>query len=190
MNTKRKVILVTDGDNCAKKSVEVAARNIGGRCISQSGGNPTPLTCGEIIELIKETPYDPVVVMVDDVGNMDIGDSERMIPKIMKHPDIDLIGILAVASNTEGVNGVHVDFSIDTNCEVVHRAVDKNGISTSKDVLYGDTVDIIDQIKPAAIVVGIGDVGKMEGRDDSRRGAPVITKALKEIMERNGSINH
>jgi len=186
MKTKRKVIVVTDGDSCAQRSVEVAAKNIGGRCISRSGGNPTPLTSGEIIELIRKAQHDPVVVMVDDVGNVNIGDSEKIIPRIMNHPDIELLGILAVASNTEGVNGVHVDFSIDANCRVVDQAVDKNGYPTANNVLYGDTVDIIDEINPSPVVVGIGDVGKMEGKDDCRRGAPVITKALEEILKRNG----
>lgn len=186
MSIKRKVILVTDGDSCAQRSVEVAARNIGGRCISRSGGNPTPLTGSEIIKLIKEAHHDPVVVMVDDVGNVNIGDSEKLIPRIMNHPDVELLGILAVASNTEGVNGVHVDFSIDSSCQIVDQPVDKEGYVTSASVLYGDTVDIIDQINPSTIVVGIGDVGKMEGKDDCRRGAPVITKALEEILKRSG----
>ncbi len=186
MSTKRKVILVTDGDSCAQRSVEVAAKNIGGRCISRSGGNPTPLTGSELIKLIKEAHHDPVVVMVDDVGNVNIGESEKLIPRIMNHPDIELLGILAVASNTEGVNGVHVDFSIDSDCKIVDQAVDKNGYSTSDKVLYGDTVDIIDQIHPSSVVVGIGDVGKMDGKDDCRRGAPVITRALEEILKRSG----
>ncbi|MCL6636019.1 MAG: stage V sporulation protein AE, partial [Peptococcaceae bacterium] len=33
---KRKVIIVTDGDRIAKRAVEVAARNVGARCISCS----------------------------------------------------------------------------------------------------------------------------------------------------------
>ncbi|HHW49425.1 MAG TPA: stage V sporulation protein AE, partial [Clostridiaceae bacterium] len=41
---KRKVILVTDGDSVAKEAVEIAASNIGARCISDSAGNPTVLT--------------------------------------------------------------------------------------------------------------------------------------------------
>jgi stage V sporulation protein AE len=65
---KRKVILVTDGDRIAKGAVEVAAANIGGRCISASAGNPTELEGREIIELIKSAHHDPVVVMVDDMG--------------------------------------------------------------------------------------------------------------------------
>lgn len=38
MTTKRKVILVTDGDVYAAKTIEYAASKVGGRCISQSKG--------------------------------------------------------------------------------------------------------------------------------------------------------
>lgn len=48
-NNKRRVILVTDGDGIAKKAVETAALRIGGRCISKSAGNPTPLSGKKII---------------------------------------------------------------------------------------------------------------------------------------------
>ncbi|WP_222430861.1 stage V sporulation protein AE, partial [Bacillus licheniformis] len=41
MPAKRKVILVTDGDIYAAKAIEYAARKTGGRCISQSAGNPS-----------------------------------------------------------------------------------------------------------------------------------------------------
>jgi stage V sporulation protein AE len=35
------------------------------------------------------------------------------------------------------------------------------------------------------VIVGIGDPGKMNGRDCIDKGAPIITKALKEIIERS-----
>ncbi|NLJ99876.1 MAG: stage V sporulation protein AE, partial [Clostridia bacterium] len=41
---RRKVILITDGDKVARDSVEAVAREVGGRCISLSSGNPTLLT--------------------------------------------------------------------------------------------------------------------------------------------------
>ena len=37
---KRKVILITDGDNMARSSVETVAQKVGGRCISLSGVTP------------------------------------------------------------------------------------------------------------------------------------------------------
>ncbi len=188
-NDKRKVIIVTDGDSCAQRSIEKAVLNIGGRCISQSGGNPTPLTGAEIVDLIKIAKYDPVVVMTDDEGNVNTGIGEKALRQIMNHPDIDVMGIIAVASNTKEVEGVHVDFSVDANGNIIHKAVDKDGNPGFNKVLYGDTVDVIDKNQKRPLVVGIGDVGKMNGHDDFRRGAPIITKALKEILSRS-DINH
>ena len=41
MDNRRKVILITDGDEYAKKAIECVAKEYGGRCISSSKGNPT-----------------------------------------------------------------------------------------------------------------------------------------------------
>ncbi len=183
---KRRVIIVTDGDTCAQKTIERAVRNIGGRCISQSGGNPTPLTGEEIVSLIKEAPYDPVVVMTDDEGNVNQGIGERALKQLMNHPALEVLGIIAVASNTKEVEGVHVDFSIDASGSIISDAVDKDGNPTYDRVLYGDTVDVIDTVPKKPLIIGIGDIGKMHGKDDMRKGGPVVTKALKEILQRNG----
>lgn len=182
---KRKVILVTDGDSCARKTLEKAASNIGGRCISRSGGNPTPITSPEIVKLIKEAKNDPVVVMLDDKGHIGMGKGEQAMIEIINHPEIEVLGIVAVASNTAGVRGVKVDYSIDNNGDVVKAPVDKHGNVSDKKVLYGDTVDIINNLK-VPIVIGVGDIGKMEGKDVVEIGAPIITKALKEIVARSG----
>ncbi|AOY76768.1 stage V sporulation protein AE [Clostridium formicaceticum] len=184
MEEKRKVILITDGDMCAKKAVEIAAKNIGGRCISRSGGNPTPITAGEIIELVKEAKNDPVIVMVDDEGNENIGIGEKILCKLVNHPVIDVLGVVVVASNTKDVDGVHPDFCIDNYGNIIYEAVDKDGNPTDEKVLYGDTVDIVEKCK-VPMVVGIGDIGKMNGKDDRKKGAPIITKALQEILNRS-----
>lgn len=186
-NEKRKVIIVTDGDSCAQRSIEKAVLNIGGRCISQSGGNPTPLTGAEIVDLIKIAKYDPVVVMTDDEGNVNTGIGERALKQIMNHPDIEVLGVIAVASNTKEVEGVHVDFSIDADGNMINKAVDKDGNPGFNRVLYGDTVDVLEDAGNRPLIIGIGDVGKMNGKDDFRRGAPIITKALKEILNRKGN---
>lgn len=65
---RRRVILVTDGDEYAKRTIELLAKEFGGRCISASQSNPTKLTGKKIVELIMQTPYDPVFVMFDDSG--------------------------------------------------------------------------------------------------------------------------
>lgn len=181
---KRKVILVTDGDNVAKKAVEIATNKIGGRCISRSAGNPTPRTGKEIITLIKDAKYDPVVVMVDDRGHQGEGKGEQAIRDIANSDEIDILGIIAVASNTEGVIGAHVDFSINNNGQIVNASVDKRGNSISGNIVYGDTVDIVDSIN-SPVVVGIGDPGKMGGRDNCEIGAPIITRAMEEIIKRS-----
>ncbi|SCY92157.1 stage V sporulation protein AE [Alkaliphilus peptidifermentans] len=191
VNNKRKIIIVTDGDRCAQRAIEIAVERIGGRCISKSGGNPTPLSGGEIVKLVKEAKNDPVVVMTDDEGNENIGIGEKVLQKLLTHPDIEVLGIIAVASNTQEVEGVHVDFSIDKNGKITDNAVDKDGKPTSQKVLYGDTVDIIEKCPKPPIIIGIGDIGKMNGKDDSRKGAPIFTRALEEIITRSGiTIEH
>lgn len=59
MVTKRKVILITDGDEYAKRAVELVAKEIGGRCISMSQGNPSRYTGLELVELIKRQSMIP-----------------------------------------------------------------------------------------------------------------------------------
>jgi len=185
MNNKRKVILVTDGDSVAQRAVETAVANIGGRCISRSGGNPTPMTGWEIVELIKSAKNDPVVVMADDKGSPQTGQGEWALYNIINHPDIEILGVIAVASNTNGVNGIEVDFSITCDGKIIRGAVDKDGLPKKGTVLYGDTVDIIEKCD-VPVIIGIGDIGKMEGKDDCEIGAPILTKAIEEILSRSG----
>jgi len=185
MGEKRKIIIVTDGDRIAKKAVEIAARNIGGRCVSRSAGNPTPLTCDGIVTFIKQCPNDPVVIMADDVGTPKMGSGEIIMKELADREDIEILGIIAVASNTPGVEGVKVDCSIDNNLQVIHGAVDKAGNIIDEGIIYGDTIDILNYIN-VPVVIGMGDPGKMDGRDDCSKGAPVMTKALKLILDRSG----
>lgn len=180
----KRVILVTDGDFCAQKAVEMATRNIGGRCISRSAGNPTELTGKEIVELIKEAKYDPVVVMVDDRGNTHMGSGERAMDYIINSPEIDILGVIAVASNTHQVKGVKVDFSIDRDGNIIRSAVDKLGIQKKDKIVKGDTVDVLNKLN-SPLVVGIGDPGKMDGFDNVEIGAPIVTKAMEEILRYN-----
>lgn len=181
---KRKVILVTDGDSCAQKAVETAARNIGGRCISRSGGNPTELTGKEIVELIKTAKCDPVVVMVDDRGNTHRGPGEAAMEYIISSRDVDVLGVIAVASNTHRVKGIKVDYSIDRVGNLVRSGVDKLGNRKNNKIVKGDTVDILNELD-APVVIGIGDPGKMDGFDNVEIGAPIVTKAMEEIMKYN-----
>jgi stage V sporulation protein AE len=180
---RRNVILITDGDRCAKKAVETATANIGGRCISKSAGNPTELTGKEIVELIKQAKHDPVIVMVDDRGNTHEGLGEKAMDYILKSKEINVLGVVAVASNTPSVRGVKVDFSIDNHGNIIQKAVDKHGESRSDRIVKGDTVDILNDAN-VPLIIGVGDPGKMDGFDDIQIGAPIITKAFEEIIKR------
>jgi stage V sporulation protein AE len=180
-NRRRKVVIITDGDNIARQAAETAAAQVGGRCISRSAGNPTPLSGDEIIDMIKQSPADPVVVMVDDRGKPGLGEGEKVIKSLADSKDVEILGVIAVASNTQDVEGVKVDCSVDNNLNIISGPVDKLGNPSGDGVVYGDTLDILNIIK-VPIIVGVGDPGKMNGRDDCVLGAPVLTKALRVIM--------
>ncbi len=181
---KRKVILITDGDSIAKKAVETASYNVGARCISCSAGNPTVKSGEELVNLINSTPHDPVVVMLDDRGYNGIGRGETAMAYIAGHPDIEVLGVLAVASNTENVSGCEVDLSINRDGDLIAGPVDKTGQPSSR-LLEGDTVEVINSLN-IPLVIGIGDIGKMDGLDEADRGAPLTTRALKTILDRSG----
>ncbi len=187
-NMRRKVILVTDGDHVAQKVIETVAKEIGGRCISLSAGNPTPLSGSQIVELIKMAANDPVLVMFDDNGNFGRGQGEQAIEYVVKHPDIHVLGAIAVASNTKWVRGTTVRVSIDNQGRIVEDAVDKDGYADKslENHIYGDTVDILHTLQ-VPNVIGIGDIGKMEGKDNVRYGSPITLKAVKWILERSES---
>ncbi|OPZ72410.1 MAG: hypothetical protein BWY80_01136 [Firmicutes bacterium ADurb.Bin456] len=181
---KRKVILVTDGDRIAQKAVETAARNVGARCISRSAGNPTRQSGQELVKLIKDAPLDPVVVMLDDRGFSGPGRGETALAYIAGHPDIQVLGILAVASNTDKACGCRVDASVSRTGQVIEGPVDKWGLP-EKELLQGDTVGVIDGLN-VPLVIGIGDIGKMDRADAAEKGAPLTTKAFQTILDRSG----
>ncbi|MED4581476.1 stage V sporulation protein AE [Brevibacillus choshinensis] len=184
---QRKVILVTDGDHIAQKVVETVARELGGRCISLSAGNPTPLRGSQMVELIKMAPHDPVIVMFDDNGDFGRGRGEQALEYVVKHPDIEVIGAIAVASNTRFVQGATVAYSVDNHGQIVEEAVDKDGYADEelKHRIYGDTVDILNALQ-VQNVIGIGDIGKMEGKDSLQNGCPITRIAVQWILERSG----
>jgi len=183
---RRKVILITDGDLIAQRAVEKVAKEVGGRCISLSAGNPTPLTGQQMVQLIKMAASDPVLVMFDDNGDYGSGRGEQAIEYVAKHPDIQVLGAIAVASNTRWVTGTKVRYSIDNEGNIVDDAVDKDGFpdKSLENQIYGDTVDILGRVK-VPWIIGIGDIGKMHGKDNLRYGCPITLKAVKWILERS-----
>ncbi|WP_078428577.1 stage V sporulation protein AE [Alkalihalobacterium alkalinitrilicum] len=186
MKPRRQVILITDGDESAKKAVQHVAKEIGGRCISSSAGNPSTLTGDEIVKLIGQTPYDPILVMFDDCGYKMEGPGEQAMKYVVNHPNVEVIGAIAVASHTHFAEWTKVDVSIDRFGKLTEFGVDKNGLPDLEiGRIDGDTVYILDELK-IPIVVGVGDIGKMGGFDTVERGAPITRKAVEIILERRG----
>jgi len=187
-NRKKQVIVVTDGDEIARKTVEVAAEKVGGCCISASAGNPTPINGERIVELIKTARAEPVLVMLDDKGCRNKGQGEQALEYLAKSQEVELIGVLAVASNTQLCKGVRIMHSITMDGQIIDRPVDKHGLpeKAGNHILEGDTVSVLNSLN-IPTVIGIGDIGKMHGRDRFDRGAKITTQAIKYILKRSGS---
>ncbi len=186
MDRRRRVILVTDGDEYARKAVEHVAKEIGGRCISMSYGNPTTKSGEEMVKLIKKAPNDPVLVMFDDSGYVGEGAGEQAMRYVATHKDIEVLGVLAVAAKTRKAEWTKIDVCVDRYGELTPYGVDKFGEPDLElGRMNGDTVYCVDELH-APVVVGIGDIGKMARNDDVKIGAPITHKAVQIILERSG----
>ncbi|MGI5840018.1 MAG: stage V sporulation protein AE [bacterium] len=180
---KIRVILLTDGDRVAGRAAQRVAKELGLRCISASVGNPTPRTGEELVRLVRQVPYEPVLVMFDDRGNRGRGKGEKALECLARHPGIAVLGAVAVASNTEGVGGVKPAYSVTRDGTLTGEAVDKFGKLSPGNggVIRGDTVDILNRLD-IPIIIGIGDLGKMDDADQVERGAPITRKAIEAIL--------
>lgn len=186
MGTRRRVIFITDGDEYAKRAVELVANDIGGRCISMSQGNPSVLTGQELVKLIKEAPYEPVLVMFDDSGIVGEGAGEIAMKYVADHQEIEVLGIIAVAAKSHHEEWTRIDVSIDREGELTPYGVDKFGIPELEiGRINGDTVYCLDNLN-VPIIIGIGDIGKMARHDDYKLGSPITRKAVELILERSG----
>ncbi|HBF36898.1 MAG TPA: stage V sporulation protein AE [Firmicutes bacterium] len=183
---KRKIVVITDGDRVAEKVVEKVARNVGGRAISFSGGNPTIAPGERISAAIKKAAHDPVLVMVDDCGSRGEGNGEQILRMLASDPELEILGVVAVASNTSGVDGVPVTASVTRKGAIVNVPVDKDGnpeiVGHTK--VEGDTVDVLNQLN-IPIIIGVGDLGKMEDADLVEDGAKITTLAVREVLKRS-----
>ncbi|MGI6128057.1 MAG: stage V sporulation protein AE [Planifilum sp.] len=184
---KRKVILITDGDQVAREAVEMVARQVGGRSISSSAGNPTPLSGEQLVDRILQAKHDPVLVMFDDCGSGGEGWGERAMEYVANHPQVEVLGAVAVASNHRAGDAVRVDILLDRNGNQVFQGVDKGGLEMEGEppMIRGDTVGVLNRIQ-VPLIVGIGDIGKMGHFDDVRQGAPVTRKAVELILANAG----
>ncbi|MEI5907126.1 stage V sporulation protein AE [Bacillus spongiae] len=186
MNQKRNVIIITDGDDYARKVVELIAKEMGGRCISESHGNPSVLSGERIVSLIMKAPNDPVFVMFDDSGYLGEGSGERALKYVAKHEGVNVLGVIAVASKTRQAEWTRVSVCVDRDGQLTPFGVDKFGIPEMEmGRINGDTVYSIDELN-IPIVVGIGDIGKMARKDHVKIGAPITKKAVQIILERSG----
>ena len=104
--------------------------------------------------------------MFDDSGLVGEGAGEHALKYVAKHPRIDVLGVIAVASKTHQTEWAKVDISIDREGNLTAYGVDKSGI-TELDIgrINGDTVYSLDGLD-VPIIVGIGDIGKMARKDD------------------------
>ncbi|MGD6966884.1 stage V sporulation protein AE [Rossellomorea vietnamensis] len=186
MAEKKNVIIITDGDEYARRAIEAAAKDYGARCISRSQGNPSVLKGSEIAGLIKKAKGDLVFVMFDDSGFLGEGNGETAMKYVVNCHEFNILGAIAVASKTRQAEWTRVDVCVDKFGELTPYGVDKFGVPENEiGRLNGDTVYCLDQLK-LPIVVGIGDIGKMAKRDHFSRGAPITKKAVEIILERSG----
>ncbi|SDY59995.1 stage V sporulation protein AE [Evansella caseinilytica] len=186
MKNKKRVILITDGDASARQAAEHAAKVLNCAFIGESSGNPTKITGSQLLNLIIKAENDPVIVMFDDCGYPEEGPGEAALKTIALSPHIQVLGAVAVASQSFSHEWTRVDISIDRNGVLTEYGVDKNGIKdTELGRIRGDTVYVLDEL-PIPFVVGIGDIGKMGGNDTVEHHAPITTKAIQLILERSG----
>ncbi|MBY0122528.1 stage V sporulation protein AE [Bacillus sp. S/N-304-OC-R1] len=186
MEDRRSVIIITDGDDYARRTIEFVAKEVGGRCISLSHGNPTVLDGPQIVKQIKKASHDPVFVMFDDSGYVGEGIGEKALKYVALHKDIEVLGIIAVAAKTRQAEWTRVNVSIDRDGELTPYGVDKFGVPELEiGRLNGDTVYCLDGLN-VPIIVGIGDIGKMSKKDDLKKGSPITRKAVDLILERSG----
>lgn len=190
MQPKKDVIFVTDGDAAAKKTLEWVASELGCRTISAAAGNPSILTEEVLLKYILQTPEGAaVLVMFDDCGHREEGPGERLMRFLYESSEINVLGAVAVASASHSSEWTNVHFSIDRYGELTEFGVDKEGLADlERNRINGDTVYILDELK-LPIVVGIGDIGKMRGQDEVKKGCPITKKAVQLILERSGYID-
>ncbi|WP_053959105.1 stage V sporulation protein AE [Sulfobacillus thermosulfidooxidans] len=180
------VIIVTDGDNTAYEALKAASESLNLYVLEESKGNPTPLSGQELVEAITRAPEEPVVVMVDDRGEAGTGAGEKALEVLMNAPELNVLGVIAVAANTHPVDGVPIDSSVTDHGRIISHAVDKEGRQASSSRLYGDTVDVLEDDAGHVPIIGLGDPGKMHGHDTVEHGVPATKRALEEILQRSG----
>ncbi|GGD00069.1 stage V sporulation protein AE [Pontibacillus salipaludis] len=180
----KKVIVITDGDEYARKAIDYLAGEVGGTSLAQYSANPTTASSEEIIKAVNRAKEEPVYVLLDDAGIQGVGPGERVLLDLAKESSITIIGAIAVASHTRYREWSRFTFAIDRKGEIVAQGVDKEGEREMEiGRISGDTVYSLDELD-IPTVVAIGDIGKMYGQDDLKKGVPITRKAIELILER------
>ncbi|WP_112181227.1 stage V sporulation protein AE [Paraliobacillus zengyii] len=181
---KKQVIIITDGDQYAQHTIDYIAKTLGGTSLSAFAGNPSVYTSEDIIKAVYEAKVNPVYVLVDDAGVFGIGSGEETILALVHDPIITILGVVAVAAHTKNMEWSRVALSIDQDGQINEHGVDKEGVPIAEvGRINGDTVYILDQLN-LPNVIAIGDIGKMHGYDDEKKGCPITRKAVELILER------
>ena len=183
---KKRVIIITDGDEYAKKTLDYLVEQIGGTCLSYLSDNPTQATPDEVKQAVHLCKEEPVYVLIDDAGVYGVGSGEAILVALAKDPQVEIIGAIAVAAHTKNMEWSRFTFAIDQHGELIPNGVDKEGVRLPEvGRINGDTIYSLDQLD-LPIVIAIGDIGKMHGKDDIKKGSPITRKAIEIILERGG----
>ncbi|WP_053219337.1 stage V sporulation protein AE [Virgibacillus senegalensis] len=183
----KKVIIITDGDEYAKKTIDYLSREIGGTCLSYLSDNPTHVTENQVTEAIMAAEEEPVYVLIDDGGAPGPGAGEKILLALAANEKVQIIGAIAVASHTKNAEWTRFTLAIDQDGELTSYGISKEGIPIPEiGRINGDTIYALDQVD-IPVVVAIGDIGKMQGKDDVKVGSPITRKAIEIILERGGN---
>ncbi|WP_226034630.1 stage V sporulation protein AE [Aquibacillus saliphilus] len=187
MAKRKKVIIITDGDKYAKRTLDYLATQIGGTCLSYLSDNPTSVTSGQVVRAVHNAKSEPVYVLIDDAGVTGVGAGEKVLLALHNDSSTEIIGAIAVAAHTKNMEWTRFTLAIDNDGELIPNGVDKEGVPIPDlGRINGDTVYSLDQLQ-LPIVIAIGDIGKMYGKDDIKKGSPITRKAIELILERGGN---
>ncbi len=116
----KRVILITDGDAYAKRTIDYLAKKMGGTSLSYLADNPMTVEAKAMVNAIHAAKAEPVYVLLDDGGVPGVGSGEMLLQKIADDSEINVIGALAVASHTQNREWSRVNFSIDQDGNCSH----------------------------------------------------------------------
>ncbi|SDL64637.1 stage V sporulation protein AE [Sediminibacillus halophilus] len=186
MGRPKKVIIITDGDEYAKKTMDYLSQQLGGTCLAYLSDNPTHASEKQVTEAIMAAPEEPVYVLIDDAGAPGPGAGEKILLGLAKNENIQIMGAIAVAAHTKNAEWTRFTLAIDQDGQLTSNGISKEGIPIPEiGRINGDTIYSLDQVD-IPVVVAIGDIGKMQGKDDIKKGSPITRKAIEIILERGG----